>query len=608
MKKYFVVVFILITAGYCFPQIVINKIEPPNWWTGMKLNKIQLMVYGENLNDINAEFNDPALKVRSVHKIENKSYAFIDVIIPDNLPAADYTLILSRGKDKASVTFPIYKKEKGKRYQGFSTADVIYLLMPDRFANGDTTNDKVPGYNDYMDTVKNQGRAGGDIQGMIDHLGYIKNFGATVIWATPLVENNTFRSYHGYAATDFYKIDPRLGTNKLYKKFVTEAHKLGLKIILDHVSNHFSDDHVWMKNPPTKDWTNGTKGHHLPANHSKMEFTDIHGDSAVIKQIEQGWFVDSMPDLNQNNPLVQNYIIQNTIWWVEYAGIDGIREDTYPYNNQKFMAKWAKAVMNEFPTLNIVGEVWTGEPAFLAGYQKNTFLPRDFNTNLPAITDFALRDKLIGYLQGNGSLYDIFNVFAKDYLYKDPEQLVTFADNHDLARVMFFANGNVDKAKVIYTILLTSRGIPAILYGSEIGMIGGEDHGELRMPFPGGFPNDRQNAFTETGRTDYENDIFNFLKELIRLRKEFKPLALGKLIHFPPVNDVYVYFKTYMKEKMMIVVNNNPKTVKVDLSEMKDFVTTGSKLENIKTKSTLELGGKPELNIDGLKAEIYRIF
>jgi glycosidase len=315
-----------------------------------------------------------------------------------------------------------------------------------------------------------------------------------------------------------------------------------------------------------------------------------------------------MPDLNQANPFVQNYIIQNTIWWVEYAGIDGIREDTYPYNNQKFMAEWAKEVINEFPTLNIVGEVWTGEPAFLAGYQKDTFLPRGFNSNLPAITDFALRDKLIGYLQGQSSLYDIFNVFAKDYLYKDSNQLVTFADNHDLARVMFFANGNVDKAKIIYTILLTTRGIPSVLYGSEIGMIGSNDHGALRMPFPGGFPNDTRNAFTETGRSDKENDIFNFLKELIQLRKEYRALATGKLTHFPPVNDVYVYFKTNKNEKMMVVVNNNPKQVSVDLSGMKKFINNGSKLENIKTKSTLELEGKLELNIDGLKAGIYRIF
>ena len=322
---------------------------------------------------------------------------------------------------------------------------------------------------------------------MINKLDYLKDLGITSIWSTPLTENNTFRSYHGYAATDFYKIDPRLGTNELYKKFVEEAHKHGLKIILDHVSNHFSDDHVWMKNPPTPNWTNGTKENHLNANHNKMIFTDIHADSSTIKNVERGWFVDSMPDLNQENPFVANYIIQNTIWWIEYSGLDGIREDTYPYNNQKFMARWGKVILNEYPTINIVGEVWTGETDFLAGYQKDTFLPRSFNTYLPAITDFALRDVLIGYLQERNNLYNIFNVIAKDFLYKYPNNLVTFADNHDLARVMFYAKGNLDKAKIVYTVLLTTRGIPQIFYGSEIGIVGTDDHGKLRASFPADF-------------------------------------------------------------------------------------------------------------------------
>ncbi len=609
MKTVHLILFILFFSSSLFCQeIVVNKIEPPNWWTGMKLNQVQLMVYGKNLKDVSAKFSNARIKVVRVNKTANSDYTFIDIEIPKNTKPDNYRLTLMRGKEKTDVTFPILKREdRSKRFKGFSGKDVIYLIMPDRFCNGDTSNDSIPGYSDYMNKIPGQNRAGGDIQGMINKLDYIKDLGITTIWSTPLTENNTFRSYHGYATTDFYKVDPRLGTNELYKKFVDEAHKRNLKIILDHVSNHFSDDHPWLKNPPTPNWTNGTKENHLDADHNKMVFTDPHADSSTIKHVERGWFVDSMPDINQENPFVANYIIQNTIWWMEYAGIDAIREDTYPYNNQKFMARWAKAVMNEYPTTNIVGEVWSGTPAFLAGYQKDTFLPRDFNTNLPAITDFGLRDVLIKYLSGGNNLYNIFEILSEDYLYKNSNNLVTFADNHDLPRVMYFAKGNVDKAKIVYTMLLTTRGIPQIFYGSEIGIVGTDDHGQIRTPFPGGFPNDTRNAFTKEGRTSEENDIYNFLRDLIHLRNDYPALSTGKLIHFPPEHDVYVYFRTLENEKMMIVVNNNSAESYADLKMMKDFVSEKSKLINVRSKKEVSFDSKMKLAIEGLHAEIFKI-
>lgn len=609
MKYSFSILFVLIISTVLSAQnIIVNKVEPPNWWTGMKNNNIQLMIYGDNLKDVTAKFKDKSIIVKRVNKLANPSYAFIDIEIPPNTKPDNYELILTRGKEKASVKFPILKREvSAKRFQGFTSKDVIYLLMPDRFVNGDSSNDSIPGYSDYMSKTPNQNRAGGDIQGMINKLDYLKDLGITAIWPTPLTENNTYRSYHGYATTDFYKIDPRFGTNELYKKFVDEAHKRNLKIILDHVSNHFSDDHVWMKNPPTPDWTNGTKANHLDANHNKMIFTDPYADSSTIKHVEQGWFINSMPDINQANPFVANYIIQNTIWWMEYAGLDAIREDTYPYNNQKFMARWSKTVMEEYPTTNIVGEVWSGTPAFLAGYQKDTFLPRSFNSNLPAITDFGLRDVLIKYLSSENSLYNVFEVLAEDYLYKNPNNLVTFVDNHDLPRVIYFAKGNIDKAKNLYTILLTTRGIPQIFYGSEIGMVGTDDHGKLRAPFPGGFPNDTRNAFTQEGRTKEENDIFTFLHDLIQLRKTYPALSIGKLIHFPPVNDIYLYFRTLEKEIIMVVVNNNRSASFADLSMMKNFVSEKSKLINLRTQEEIKLDSTMKLKIDGVRAEIFRI-
>lgn len=604
MKKYLALLFLI----FCFTNthaqnFSIDKIEPPNWWVGMKMNNVQLMVYGNQLINISASFSNEKIKVVKVHKTNNPSYAFIDIQIDSELQPGNYALTLTNDNEKISFEYPVLQREGGKRFQGFDQQDIIYLIMPDRFADGDKSNNKIPGYFDYMDTIKNQGRAGGDIQGMIDRLDYLKGLGITAIWPTPLVENNTFRSYHGYAATDFYKIDPRLGSNLLYKEFVKLAHDKGIKVILDHVANHFSDDHVWMKNPPTTTWINGTKEKHLGANHSKMVFTDIHGDSTTIKQVEQGWFVDSMPDLNQEDPFVQNYIIQNTIWWIEFAGLDGIREDTYPYNNQKFMSTWAKSILDEFPTINIVGEVWTGEADFLASYQKDTFLPRSFNTNLPALTDFPLRDALINFLV-NGNLYGIFNVLAKDFLYNDSSNLVTFADNHDLARVMYFANGNVERAKILYTILFTTRGIPTIFYGSEIGMVGENDHGALRIPFPGGFEKNQRNAFAEAERTVEENDIFYFLKNLINLRKNHSSLKTGKLIHFPVQNNIYVYFRIEKDEAIMIVINANNSEKEIDLN-LFDHIIQGRKMVRIDQVHEKEFGGGKKLVIQKQSAEIY---
>lgn len=606
MKKFFIAILFIVTISFA-QNLSVEKVEPSNWWIGMKLNKIQLMIYGSNLKNFSASFDERKIKVLKTHQLENSNYAFIDIEIPNNLPAKVYKLKLNSSNKTVSIDFPIYKREKTKnKFQGFNQTDAIYLIMPDRFVNGDVSNDSIAGYSDSMQKIQYQGRASGDLQGVINKLDYIKELGFTAIWLTPVVENNTFRSYHGYAATNFYKVDPRLGTNELYKKLVEEAHKRNLKIIFDHVANHCSDDHPWMKNLPMKNWFNGTKENHLEANHNKMVFTDIHADSTTIKQVEQGWFVSSMPDLNQENIYVQNYIIQNTIWWMEYAGFDGIREDTYPYNNQKFMSRWAKTILNEYPTTNIVGEVWTGEVDFLSTYQKNNPFKK-MNTYLPSVTDFALRDVLIRFVEGKDNTYQIFNVLAKDYLYTDATQLLTFVDNHDLPRLMYFAKGNIQKAKMAYDILFTVRGIPQIFYGSEIGMIGTDDHGSLRIPFPGGFPNDKRNAFAEQGRTDYENDIFNHLKTLLKIRNSNNAFTLGKLVHFPPINDVYVYFRIHENEKFMIVVNNNSKTQLVNFSSMNNYVSPKNNLIDIRSNKKYQLNDEHKLEIPEMSCMIFKV-
>jgi len=357
---------------------------------------------------------------------------------------------------------------------------------------------------------------------------------------------------------------------------------------------------------PTEDWLNGTLDTHLEANHHKMVFSDIHADSATIKHVEQGWFVRSMPDINQRNPFVQNYITQNTIWWMEFAGIDGIREDTYPYSDQKYMAQWAKTVKEEYPTINIVGEVWTGDVDLLSTYQQNNHF-RKINSNLPAITDFALRDVLIGLAEGRTGTYQIYNVIAKDYLYSNPAQLVTFADNHDVPRVAYFAKSNLKKEKLVYDILLTTRGIPQLFYGSEIGLVGTNDDGTLRMPFPGGFPNDKRNAFTETGRDKNENELFNHIKELLHLRKTYPALATGSLTQYPPVNDVYVYFRTLGSEKIMVVINNSKTRREINLVPMNNLVSSKNVLLNLRTNKKINLSLESNLSIDEESSSIYKV-
>ena len=574
-------------------QIGVNKIEPPNWWTGMKHDTVQLMIYGKNLNLKNAKSND--LQIINFHNVKNHDYAFVDAVISPNTRIGYHTLILSNKKGKIKISYPILKRTmKANEHKGFSNKDVVYLLMPDRFANGDTANDRIKGYSDSFEGSYTQGRHGGDIKGIIGKLNYLKNLGITAIWLTPLVENNTNRSYHGYAATDLYIIDPRFGTLADYKNLVKKAHKLGLKIIYDHVSNHISINHPWMKDLPTKTWINGTVKNHLSAVHNKMVFTDPHRDSLSIKQITQGWFVDIMPDLNQRDNYLAKYLIQNLIWWIETAGIDGVREDTYPYADANYEARLSKEILREYPSLNIVGEVWTGEPAFLAGFQKDSKVRNNFNTNLPCVTDFAMRDAFYHFLKG-GSIFEIYNTLAKDNLYPNPDNLLVFIDNHDIERTMFIAGKNLQQVKLAYLMLLTTRGIPQILYGSEIGMVGTQDQGTLRIPFPGGFPGDTHNAFSSSGRTKYENNIFNFLRKLFHLRKQNSALSVGKLTQFPPKDEVYIYIKESGNEEILIVVNNNNSSKIINL---KDYLPKVHRINYTNLLSNRKVKIKDNLNIE----------
>lgn len=581
----------------------VNKIEPPNWWSGMKWNEVQLMVYGKNIKDAEVSVEGENVKLIKVHNAESSSYLFLDLAIEE---AGTVNINFTKAGNSVNYKYEILERESPtESHKGFSNNDVLYLIFPDRFADGDTTNNYLFNEKEEFSFRDLNGRHGGDIQGMIDNLDYLKELGVSTIWSTPVLENNMYMSYHGYAATDLYKVDPRQGTNELYKKFVEEAHKKGLKIIYDHVTNHVGVNHPWTSDLPFSDWYNGSVENHHTTRHNKIAYLDIHGDNESVEFTTNGWFTSYMPDLNQRNPFLAKYIIQNTIWWIEYAGIDGIREDTYPYNYQPFMSEWAKVLLDEYPDLNIVGEIWTGVPSFLAKYQGNSFFPTAINSHLPALTDFALRDAFVRYLEGSRGIYDIYETIAQDFLYANPNNLVTFIDNHDIDRGLYAADTNYAKFKIALQILLTTRGIPKLFYGSEIGLAGGGHHGRIREAFPGGFPFSNQNAFEEIGRDSVQNDLFNFTKKLIELRNSNSALKTGKLIQFPPYDDVYIYFREDDDNTFMIIINDNEETKEIDLSFVAHKLKSFNKADAVLGKHNLTLGEKPSLKMNKLSGEMF---
>ena len=607
MKFRILFYFLLLTVSLSAQTFKIERVEPPNWWSGMKDDTVQIMIYGKNLNDVEIYPSHYGAKIVGVHKAENPNYLFLDLVIDKNQNSpVDFEIGLSNANYDTVISFPIYQREKReKAFQGFNQKDVLYLIMADRFCDGNPDNNNIGDSLDQFTAKDLDGRKGGDIEGIISKLDYLRDLGVSSLWITPMLENNMWMSYHGYAATDLYKIDPRFGSNELYKELVSKAHDKSLKIIMDHVANHIGINHWWMKDLPFADWINGTVENHLSANHNKMTFIDSHSPKEEVNKLWEGWFENYMPDLNQADPYLKRYLIQNTIWWIEYLGVDGLREDTYPYCNQYAMSDWAKAILDEYPDFNIVGEVWTGESPFLAAYQQNNKFGSKLNSHLPCVTDFALTDALRDYLSGKKGFEGIFNVLAMDYLYNDPENLLTFIDNHDITRGLYEAKGDLDKLKIALTILLTTRGIPQIFYGTEIGIIGDEKHGNIRSPFPGGFENSDHDAFSSCGRTEFENNIYNYVKKLLEIRKEHPSLATGKFIHYYPFNNVYVYFRKSGDETTMIVANGNDKHVTIDLSDYKETLSNTKNIVDLITEDEHSLQQNKLLNIPKKSAQIF---
>lgn len=613
MRNFLRISIVVLGAALCqsltFGQgLRIDKVEPPNWWVGMKWNRVQLMLYGEELQGIEVKFDSPGLKVLGVHTTGNPAYAFVDIEIPGDLLPGTYVMSIHKGQETTEVKYPILSRNSDKyRHAGFGRRDVVYLITPDRFANGDPSNDRAEDRFDEFDASDPFKRHGGDLQGIIDRLDYLKDLGVTALWLNPVLENDGRLSYHGYQTTDYYRIDPRFGSNEDYRRMVTAAHQRGVKIIFDHISNHIGINHPWIKDLPADDWLNGSVEKHLSNKHYKSSVFDIHADEKTREMLRTFWFVDEMPDLNQKNPYLWRYLIENTLWWIEFSGMDGIREDTYPYPDPVFLSEWERAILTEYPNFNIVGEIYSESPALISRFQKGTIFPRGFETNLPAVMDFPLMIAYRDFIQGTGTLKDIYEVFALDFLYGDPDNLLTFLDNHDTTRAIYIAEGRVDRVKLCLAMLLTTRGIPQLLYGTEIGMLGGRRHVDIRADFPGGFVGDRRNAFDAAGRTAAENEIFDYLRTVVQLRKQHPALAVGKMVHTVPEEDVYMYLKLWEEESILVIVNGNDQERRIDFSEITHWLQGVKRLRNLLSGEEIPFHKGMELKLGGMQVGIFEL-
>jgi glycosidase len=587
----------------------VDRVDPPNWWTGMRHSTVQLMLHGTDIGNTTAHCNSPAVRVVRTYLPSNSAYVFVDLALTAGAAPGTCDVVLTRGGDSVVVPFPLYQRaDTAGRHQGFDASDVVYLITPDRFANGDTANDDVVGMREGANRSHPYGRHGGDIRGIIDHLDYLKDLGVTALWINPLIENdNPASSYHGYSATDLYRIDPRFGDNALYATLVVRAHELGLKVIMDHVSNHCSINHPWIASLPMQEWLNGSVESHQLTRHYKRELNDIHSDSTLKKNMTEGWFINDMPDLNQRCPYVATYLIQNTLWWIETTGLDGIREDTYPYADQDFLSSWGEAILDEYPRFSIVGEVWINDPAFLAPYQAGSPLRKPFDSHLPSVTDFGLFDAFMKVFGNRASIETIHDCLTKDILYPHPEALMTFLDNHDVRRIMSVTQGDTARTKLALALLLTLRGTPQFYYGTEIGMAGGRDHGSIRGDFPGGFRGDTHDAFTKAGRSPSQESMFEFVRQLLHLRRKHPALARGTLMHRPAEKEVYVYARSLPGEKVLVVVNAGDSTRTVDATLFMPLIPGAVELKDLIGNTRADLTRSESLRMRPHEVQIFLV-
>ncbi len=572
----------------------VKRAAPLNWWVGMHNPKLQLMLYGNDLGELTPVINYKGVKIKRVVRVENNNYLFIYLHIShDTKPGTVNIMLKKDGENKITYPYKLKKRRPGSAMrEGFNNSDVIYLIMSDRFANGNTKNDNVKGYADKVNRQAASGRHGGDLQGIINHLNYIQKMGFTALWLTPVLQNAMpHGSYHGYAITDFYHVDPRLGSNKLYKELSEKAHKRGIKLIMDMVMNHTGSNYWMLKDPPSSDWYHH-QGHYVQTNNIHATIGNPYAAKIDQKQFTHGWFVKSMPDLNQGNPLVADYLIENTLWWIEYAGLRGIREDTYPYVSSAFMKKWSCRVMHEYPNFNIVGEEWSRDPAVVAKWQRGSKLLANFGSCLPSPFGFPLQQSLIQALNGgkNGFM-KVYNTLADDYLYPHPFNLTIFAGNHDMDRFYRQVHHKYKLFKMGITFIMTMRGIPEFFYGDEILMSNKEagNDGQVRSDFPGGWPSDTTNAFTGKGLSSKQKEAQQFVKKLVNWRDKTPVVQHGKLMDYVPQNGLFVYFRYNKHKTVMVIFNKNKQKTALNTGRFYERIGNYSKGTDVLSGKTYSL-------------------
>lgn len=593
--KYFIknllITFSLLCISYSGFASEIYRVEPPFWWTGMKNSELQIMFYGDKIANAELQFLYDGVELKKTIKVDNPNYLFVYLNISENTKAGKINFRFTENGKSFIYAYELRQREKLTGAQGFSPSDVLYLIMPDRFSNGDVNNDVWD--DEPINRNEPFARHGGDFAGILNHLDYLDDLGITAVWLNPVMENkmhrDNYQSYHGYAVTDFHKIEPRLGSNEDYCFLIKEIHKRGMKIVMDMIYNHCGSLHWWMKDLPCKDWLNHQDGF-VPTSHNSFAVADIHAPQSEIDAMTKGWFVEAMPDMNQQNPLLADYLIQNSIWWIEYAQIDGIRHDTHTYVDFDFLAEWCKRVENEYPDFNIVGESWFT----LAWWQRNSKVnPKQ--TNLKTIMDFELMNACAETFTAETNvdydLYKLYKVIAQDYLYSDTDNILVFLDNHDLSRFVKKDETDLHRYKQALAFILTTRGIPQIYYGMEILMHGEKHEGDglLRKDFPGGWTDDKINAFTKNGRTDLQNEAWNYLQKLLQWRKKNKAVCEGKLIHYAPDSDCYVYLRIKNNDKVLIILNgaNSERTLR--MNKYGEIIGNSKSGKEIISEQTLDL-------------------
>ncbi len=555
-----------------------DHVEPPFWWAGMNHPELQVMVHGEQFAGMEIEIDYPGVKVLSVVQADNPDYLFIDLDISNATPGSFEIGFYRDGIKKASYNYQLKKREKGSSERdGFDNSDVMYLIMPDRFANGNPDNDEIEGMKEGLNRKERYGRHGGDIQGIVENLGYISDMGFTAVWLNPIIENDMKQwSYHGYAATDFYRVDRRFGTNEEYRNLGQKAEEMGIKLIMDMIFNHCGSMHWWMDDPPSEDWINNNHGY-VQTSHRRTVNHDPYASGSDKKDMIEGWFVPTMPDLNQRNTYMADYLIQNSIWWIEYVGLAGIRMDTYPYNDKEMMAEWNRRVLLEYPGFNIVGEEWSLNPVVVSYWQSGQTNRDGYDGKMPGVMDFPLQSAVSRALsekeEWDSGLITIYKALANDIVYPDPFNLVIFPDNHDMPRFYMQVGMDKDLYKLGITFFLTTRGIPQIFYGSEILMshTEGDDHGYIRKDFPGGWPGDEINGFTGEGLDNNARDMQDYFRKLLNWRKENPVIHTGRLTHFVPQEGTYVYFRHNSEKTIMVILNKNDKPYFLDTERFSEM-------------------------------------